>query len=58
MYLMKLCVYILLNINIAYAIPIDNGVLGEAEIECASSYISITLNTLKPFQGLCVCVNI
>lgn len=33
------------------AIPIDNGVEGEPEIECGSSTITVTFNTRNNFEG-------
>lgn len=44
-------VYLLLLLNLAYAIPVDNGVEGEPEIECGPTSITVNFNTRNPFQG-------
>ncbi|VDK55936.1 unnamed protein product [Gongylonema pulchrum] len=33
------------------AIPIDNGVEGDPEIECGATAVSINFNTRNPFEG-------
>ena len=33
------------------AIPIDNGVIGDPEIQCASDSIGLSTNTKNPFEG-------
>ncbi|VDN38273.1 unnamed protein product [Gongylonema pulchrum] len=43
--------FLLLLAAWTYAIPVDNGVVGEPEIECGPNAIGITFNTLKPFEG-------
>lgn len=35
----------------AWAIPVDNGVEGEPEIECGPSSITVNFNTRNPFEG-------
>ncbi|CAJ0604991.1 unnamed protein product [Cylicocyclus nassatus] len=35
----------------AYAIPVDNGVEGEPEIECGPSSITVNFNTRNAFEG-------
>uniref|UniRef100_A0AAF5PYZ1 ZP domain-containing protein n=3 Tax=Wuchereria bancrofti TaxID=6293 RepID=A0AAF5PYZ1_WUCBA len=49
---MQICSFlsymIIASIN---AIPIDNGVEGEPEIECGSTAITINFNTRNPFEG-------
>ena len=35
----------------AYAIPVDNGVQGEPEIECGPTSIMVTFNTANNFEG-------
>ncbi|KHN78993.1 Cuticlin-1 [Toxocara canis] len=37
--------------SIVSAIPVDNGVEGEPEIECGPSSITINFNTRNPFEG-------
>ncbi|KAE9420877.1 hypothetical protein Angca_004003, partial [Angiostrongylus cantonensis] len=41
----------ILVVGIVRAIPIDNGVEGEPEIECGPSTITINFNTRNPFEG-------
>lgn len=38
-------------IGAASAIPVDNGVEGEPEIECGPTSITINFNTRNPFEG-------
>lgn len=38
-------------LGLAAAIPVDNGVEGEPEIECGPTSITINFNTRNPFQG-------
>ncbi|KAJ1374739.1 separase/separin [Parelaphostrongylus tenuis] len=38
-------------VGIVRAIPIDNGVEGDPEIECGPSSITINFNTRNPFEG-------
>ncbi|KHN87071.1 Cuticlin-1 [Toxocara canis] len=38
-------------VGFASAIPVDNGVEGEPEIECGPASITINFNTRNPFQG-------
>jgi len=38
-------------IQTSRAIPVDNGVEGEPEIECGPTSITINLNTRNPFEG-------
>lgn len=38
-------------ITTVYAIPIDNGVEGEPEIECGSTSITVSFNTRNTFDG-------
>jgi hypothetical protein len=42
---------ILLLLNGASAIPVDNGVEGEPEIECGPTSITVNFNTRNPFEG-------
>ena len=35
----------------AYATPIDNGLIGDPEIECGATSIQVTFNTQNPFSG-------
>ncbi|ETN68656.1 zona pellucida-like domain protein [Necator americanus] len=41
----------LLVVGFVSAIPVDNGVEGEPEIECGSSTITVNFNTRNPFEG-------
>ncbi|KJH52605.1 zona pellucida-like domain protein [Dictyocaulus viviparus] len=47
---MRLC-FCLVMIGIVRAIPVDNGVEGEPEIECGPSSITVNFNTRNSFQG-------
>ncbi|VDK27980.1 unnamed protein product [Gongylonema pulchrum] len=38
-------------ISFAVAIPVDNGVEGEPEIECGPTSITVNFNTRNPFEG-------
>ncbi len=33
------------------AVPVDNGVLGEPEIECGSHDVTVNFNTINDFEG-------
>jgi hypothetical protein len=46
----KLVAFICL-IGAAYAIPVDNGVQGDPEIECGPTSIQVTFNTQNNFEG-------
>ena len=35
----------------AYAIPVDNGLVGDPEIECGATSIQVTFNTQNSFSG-------
>uniref|UniRef100_A0A915BX73 ZP domain-containing protein n=1 Tax=Parascaris univalens TaxID=6257 RepID=A0A915BX73_PARUN len=37
--------------SLVAAIPVDNGVEGEPEIECGSTSITVNFNTQNPFEG-------
>lgn len=39
------------NLIMITAIPVDNSVEGEPEIECGPTSITINFNTHNPFQG-------
>ncbi|VDN56971.1 unnamed protein product [Dracunculus medinensis] len=41
----------LVLIGLTVAIPVDNGVEGEPEIECGPSSITVNFNTRNPFEG-------
>lgn len=43
-------------ISAAGAIPVDNGVEGEPEIECGPTSVTINFNTRNPFEGVFYCV--
>lgn len=43
---------VLVLINVAGAIPVDNGVEGEPEIECGPTSITVNFNTRNPFEGI------
>ena len=43
--------HLLLLVPLAYAIPVDNGVEGEPEIECGPTSLTVNFNTRNPFQG-------
>lgn len=38
-------------IAVIHAIPIDNGVEGDPEIECGSTDITVNFNTRNTFEG-------
>ncbi|OZC07188.1 hypothetical protein X798_05824 [Onchocerca flexuosa] len=42
---------VLLFITAVNAIPVDNGVEGEPEIECGPTSITVNFNTRNPFEG-------
>lgn len=44
---------VLILISAANAIPVDNGVEGEPEIECGPTSITVNFNTRNPFEGTC-----
>lgn len=44
-------VHLLLLLPLAWAIPVDNGVEGEPEIECGPTSITVNFNTRNPFAG-------
>ena len=43
--------FILLFLPMCLAIPIDNGILGEPEIECDATQILVYFNTRNEFKG-------
>lgn len=43
--------FLLLYLNYISAIPIDNGVEGEPEIECGASTLTVNFNTRNRFEG-------
>uniref|UniRef100_A0A0M3HM55 ZP domain-containing protein n=1 Tax=Ascaris lumbricoides TaxID=6252 RepID=A0A0M3HM55_ASCLU len=43
--------YVLLCLPLAFAVSVDNDVVGEPEIECGADAIGITFTTRKPFHG-------
>ncbi|RCN46945.1 zona pellucida-like domain protein [Ancylostoma caninum] len=47
---MQLFVFLLV-VGLVNAIPVDNGVEGEPEIECGPSSITVNFNTRNPFEG-------
>lgn len=47
----KTSIWLYLLVALATAIPVDNGVEGEPEIECGPTSITINFNTRNPFQG-------
>ncbi|VDN06829.1 unnamed protein product [Thelazia callipaeda] len=49
--LKALLVLTIVIISAIYAIPIDNGVEGEPEIECGPTSITVNFNTRNPFEG-------
>ncbi|VDK28073.1 unnamed protein product [Gongylonema pulchrum] len=50
-YLMQLLPLLLLLVTRSDAIPIDNGVEGEPEIECGPTSVTVNFNTRNPFEG-------
>lgn len=49
---MQICSLLLLTIIvIANAIPIDNGIEGDPEIECGPTAITVNFNTRNAFEG-------
>uniref|UniRef100_A0A0M3HU21 ZP domain-containing protein n=1 Tax=Ascaris lumbricoides TaxID=6252 RepID=A0A0M3HU21_ASCLU len=44
-------VFFLALFGLAAAIPVDNGVEGEPEIECGPTSITVNFNTRNPFEG-------
>ena len=40
-----------LCLELVQSIPVDNGVVGEPEIECGSDQLSMTVNTRNDFEG-------
>jgi len=48
--LQKVCVFLAL-LAAAIAIPVDNGVEGDPEIECGPTSITVSFNTRNPFEG-------
>ncbi|KAK0398655.1 hypothetical protein QR680_002693 [Steinernema hermaphroditum] len=46
-----LCLILLVFVPLASAIPVDNGVEGDPEIECGGSAITINFNTQNTFEG-------
>lgn len=51
--MLKIAALVLLAflVNVIRSIPIDNGVEGEPEIECAADSITVNFNTRNDFQG-------
>ncbi|KAI6227976.1 ZP domain-containing protein [Aphelenchoides besseyi] len=47
----SLVVFLVGLIGFANAIPVDNGVEGEPEIECGPTSITVNFNTRNPFEG-------
>ncbi|EYB84566.1 hypothetical protein Y032_0314g2233 [Ancylostoma ceylanicum] len=47
---MRLFVFLVV-VGLVDAIPVDNGVEGEPEIECGPSSITVNFNTRNPFEG-------
>lgn len=43
--------FALFHLNCISAIPIDNGVEGEPEIECGATTLTINFNTRNTFDG-------
>ncbi|KAI6242899.1 Cuticlin-1 [Aphelenchoides fujianensis] len=46
----QICLLVLF-FGLAAAIPVDNGVEGEPEIECGPTSITVNFNTRNPFEG-------
>ncbi|KHJ92096.1 hypothetical protein OESDEN_08025 [Oesophagostomum dentatum] len=44
-------VSLLCLVALAHAIPVDNGVEGEPEIECGPTSVTVNFNTRNPFEG-------
>lgn len=43
--------FIIVHLNYILAIPIDNGVEGDPEIECGAKTITVNFNTRNKFEG-------
>ncbi|RCN36159.1 hypothetical protein ANCCAN_17971 [Ancylostoma caninum] len=44
-------VHFLCLLAVSYAIPVDNGVEGEPEIECGPTSVTVNFNTRNAFEG-------
>lgn len=42
---------VVLLVGLCHAIPVDNGVEGEPEIECGPTSVTVNFNTRNPFEG-------
>lgn len=49
--MLKFCVLAALAVYSTRAIPIDNGITGDPEIECGPTSITVTFNTKNAFSG-------
>lgn len=44
-------IIVAMELSMIDAIPIDNGVEGEPEVECGAEGIEVTFHTRRPFNG-------
>ncbi|PAV77546.1 hypothetical protein WR25_07162 [Diploscapter pachys] len=49
--MLRIVILSALSLSIIHAIPVDNNVEGEPEIECGPTSITVNFNTRNPFEG-------